>query len=189
MHQLPRIIAVCGVKRSGKDTIADALCERYGYQKIKVSEGLKDMLKLLFGFSDDQLESDQKDMVDPKLGVTPRKIMQFMGTDVMQFELQKVLPCIGRTFWIKQLIENHIEKNPGVKYVISDMRFIHEFDTLRPHQPFVIRVERDSLDETPCGHVHISETEYKNIPYNVLYKNNGTLEDVSKFVTCAFNQT
>ena len=182
---LPRIIAVCGIKRSGKDTISDLLCKTYGYQKIKVAQGLKDMLRLLFDLSEDQLEGDAKDCLDPKLGVTPRKLMQFMGTDVMQYELSKILPGVGRNFWINRLVNQHIERCPMDRFVISDMRFLHEYRALERYQPYVIRVERK--ESTPCDHV--SETEYKDIPCNTVYKNDGSLHDIERYIKSLFNQT
>lgn len=179
--EMPRIIALCGLKRSGKDTVADILCDKYGYKNIKVAEGLKEMIKVAFTFTDEQLESDIKDEVDKRWGVTPRQVMQFMGTDVMQFQIQKLLPNVGRSFWIQKLITTHIDANPLQKYVISDMRFRHEYDMLSPYKPYVIRIERDSLSERSTDH-HLSETSLDSIPCNEVFKNNGTISDIQTYV-------
>ena len=45
---LPKIIAVCGYKRSGKDTIAKYLNKKYNYKHLKITYKLKECLKLLF---------------------------------------------------------------------------------------------------------------------------------------------
>lgn len=180
MSHLPRIITICGLKRSGKDTLADAFVSKLGYEKIKIAEGLKDMLGVLFGFTEDQLEGCKKDSFDPQWGVTPRQLMQFMGTEIMQYELQKVLPSIGRSFWIQRLVRQHIEKNPHKKYVISDMRFLHEYDTLAPYKPYVIRVHRNAASSNET--FHVSETEYTRIPANILFENNGNIANVHAFV-------
>lgn len=181
----PRIIAICGLKRSGKDTLADVISEVYGYKKIKIAESLKDMVKATFNFSDEQLETDAKDIIDDKWGITPREVLQFMGTDVMQYHIQSILPNIGRTFWIKKLIDNYIEVNPNQKYVISDMRFKHEYEALLPYSPFIIKVERKTA--TPSS--HISETEHTQIPYDRVFCNDGQLCDVEDYVKSLFSQT
>lgn len=184
---LPRVIAVCGLKRSGKDTVADMLCSAYGYKKIKIAEGLKDMMRVVFGFSEDQLETDAKDQLDPRWGITPRLAMQFFGTEIMQYEIQKIMPDIGRTFWIKRMIEEHVERHPFERFVVSDMRFVHEYDMLKPYHPLVIRVERDEAAAAPClSGMHVSEREFKSIPCSVIIKNNGTRNDLLAAVTGLF---
>jgi hypothetical protein len=167
---LPRVIAICGLKRSGKDTIADYLCEEHGYEKIKIAAPLKDALKVMFGFSDEQIEGDSKDVIDIKWGITPRKVMQFFGTEVMQYQIQDLLPNVGRTFWIKSLMEQHISKFPHKKYVIPDLRFKHEYTLLNNANCGVEfwMVERKrsesskSCINSECS--HSSEREYLEIP-------------------------
>jgi dephospho-CoA kinase len=178
----PSIIAICGLKRSGKDTIADALCHDYGYQKVKIATPLKEALKTLFKLTDSQVEGNEKDMVDPRWGIEPRKLMQFIGTEVMQYHLQEVLPNVGRTFWIKLLIEEHIANNKQFdkKFVIPDLRFKHEYDLLAQHNAVFWRVERfekESIHET-----HSSEIEYLDIPVEHVFKNEGSKEELEHLV-------
>lgn len=188
---LPRIIAICGAKRSGKDTVADVLCKHHGYTKIKISEGLKDMLKLLFGFSDEQLETDAKDAVDTHWQVSPRQLMQFFGTEIMQYELQKIIPNVGRSFWVDRIIRQYVLCNPDKKYVISDLRFQHEYDALLPYNPYVIRVQKeiDAPQLDVVKQLHVSEQEYLGIPCDKVYINNGSLEDVELHFKDIINQT
>lgn len=189
-NMLPRIVAVCGLKRSGKDCFADAICATYGYEKIKIAEGLKDMLKVLFDFTDEQLETDAKDIVDPTLGVSPRKVMQFMGTEIMQHEIQKLLPTVGRNFWVNKLINKHIEKHPHKKFVISDLRFYHEYERLLAYKPYIIRVERQSTLQSYHGKcTHPSETEFIKIPVNNVFHNNDSIGHLQEHASKLFNQT
>ncbi len=178
----PSIIAICGLKRSGKDTIADVLCECYGYEKAKIATPLKDALKILFKLSDAQVEGNEKDIIDPRWGVEPRRLMQFIGTEVMQYQLQELLPDVGRTFWIKRLIEEHITQNKGTnkKIVIPDLRFKHEYDLLSKYNAVFWRVERfynDNIHET-----HSSELEYLDIPVEHIFKNEGSKAQLEQLV-------
>lgn len=177
---LPRIIAICGLKRSGKDTIADYLCQHYGYTKIRIANPLKQGLKAMFGFSDDQLETDLKDVVDERWGVEPRKVMQFIGTEIMQYKINEVIPSLGRSFWIKSLIEEHINHTDGKDklFVIPDLRFKHEYDLLLQYNAVFWRVERirDGGVMLPTDETHTSEKEYLDIPVSKVLKNTNRLE-------------
>ncbi len=172
MHNFPRIIAICGLKRSGKDTIADYLCTNYGYTKIKIANPLKQGLKVMFGLTDEQLETDKKDEIDPRWNVQPRKLMQYIGTDVMQYQLQQIIPGIGRKVWIKSLIEEHLHDKDKL-FVIPDLRFLHEHEELLKYNTHFWRVDRITHLEN-VNHVcdiHISEKEYLQIPVSHIFKN------------------
>jgi hypothetical protein len=54
------IIGVCGFAGSGKDTFADYLTTNYGFKKHGFAYPLKEMARLAFGFSSDQLYGSQE---------------------------------------------------------------------------------------------------------------------------------
>ena len=177
----PKIIAICGLMRSGKDTIANYLSEKYGYQNVKIAETLKKMMGLLFGISSDQLEGDSKDVTDPHWGITPRSALQFFGTEVMQIEVQRLLPDIGRTFWISSFVKNLHKTSPqSPLYVISDMRFVHEYEYLIKHfhkdNVLVLKVKRNPASSTPQSHV--SEMEFELIKEDVLIYNDDSIKSL-----------
>lgn len=179
----PHIIAICGLKRSGKDTIADILCNHFEYKKIKIATPLKDALKTLFNFTDEQVEGNEKDIIDPVWGVEPRRVMQFIGTEVMQYHIQELLPNMGRTFWIKRLIEEHIHKGTNERLVIPDLRFKHEYDLLSQHNTLFWRVDRPDIKHDECKlSMHSSEKEYLDIPVSHIFSNNGQIEKLEKEV-------
>jgi hypothetical protein len=188
---MAHIIAICGLKRSGKDTVADYICSKYGYQKMKFADPLKMALRTLFNFSEEQMEGDKKDHVDETWGITPRSALQFFGTEVMQYKLQEILPAIGRTFWAERLCANHSCINSS-KIVISDMRFPHELDVLKRHQNNVTVI---CIDRVSCASphdvalLHQSEKEYRNITIDYFIDNNRSipemLEQVDKIVLSA----
>lgn len=168
-----RIVAICGLKRSGKDTIADYLCAHHNFTKLKIASPLKDGLKCMFGFTDEQLETDLKDVVDERWGVKPRKVMQFFGTEVMQYQLQSLIPGIDRNFWIKRLVEEHV-KCTHHRIVISDLRFQHEYEMLKQYDVTFWRVVRQyDNEQTPplpaC--MHASEQEFLGIPVSHVFTN------------------
>ena len=54
------IIGIYGKKRSGKDTIANFLCEKYGFIKYGFGDPIKDIAKIMFGFTEEQLYGSKK---------------------------------------------------------------------------------------------------------------------------------
>ena len=188
----PKIIALCGLMRSGKDTIADHLTEHYNYTHMKIAGTLKTVVGTLFNFTPDQLENDTKDVIDPHWGITPRAAMQFVGTEIMQYEIQRLLPNIGRTFWMKSLIAK-IQKAPvDTRFVISDMRFKHEYqylvDTYSREDVYVIRVTRPGYNVTGASTSHVSEHEFTGIPANLEVINDSTIESLYKKIDSALSQ-
>ena len=173
-----QVIAICGLKRAGKDTIAD-IFESFGggYTKKNIAGPLKAVCKLLFDFTHEQLNTDEKDIVDERLNITPRRAMQYIGTDMMQYQLDALLPGCGRTFWI----DNFINKNQHIgKMIIADLRFVHEYKALKEKygdKLLVIRVVNSKIVDD-CA--HSSEQEWKEIPFNVLINNNSTMAWLQK---------
>lgn len=185
MH-LPKIIAVCGAKRAGKDTIANILCDKYGYKHIKIAQKLKDICKILFSFTDDQLETDIKEDIDRRWNISPRQAMQFIGTEVMQYQIQHLLPGVDRNFWMHSIIKE-IDANPELRYVISDLRFLHEAKMLREKDAVIIKVCRDRAGDTHIDN-HVSELEYIKINHDLLIKNNGTVDNVVSQIESFFGR-
>lgn len=158
---IPKIIAIIGAKRCGKDTLANYISEKYGYDKIKLADPLKKTVQALFNFTDEQIEEDAKDIIDPNWNITPRKTLQFFGTEIMQYKIQELLPNIDRNFIVKSLIN---KLDPNKNYIISDMRFYHEYQEIIKLNPLIIKITRPNLLATD---LHPSEIEYRSIPHNI----------------------
>lgn len=174
-RRTPRVIALVGKKRTGKDTVANHLVQHYGYTNAKFADPLKRAVQGLFGFTDEQIEVT-KEVVDPLWGVTPRQVMQFIGCDVVQHQFQTLLPTIGRGFFVKSLLSRYRTE----RIVISDMRFLHEYDAIRAlEDAVIIKLERPSVDD---GDSHISEKEVDAIHPQYVIQNTGTVGDLLKRV-------
>lgn len=183
---LPRVIALCGARRTGKDTIANYISSTLGYEHIKITAPLKAICKTLFHFTDEQLETDIKEHIDERWGVSPRQAMQFLGTEIFQYKIQELLPQVERKFWINSLV-THILSNPEKKYVISDLRFIHEFEELKSSidNVFTIKIVSNRVCSNTTD-THSSECEYKSIQEDILVINNGTKEELYKKIGTIF---
>jgi hypothetical protein len=179
-NYLPKVIAITGSKRSGKDTLANYISDRYKYEKIKLAQPIKHCVSELFGWSPHQLEEDEKENIDPKWGISPRKAMQFFGTEIMQYRIQELVPNIDKKFLVKSLIN---KMDPKKYYVISDLRFYHEYEELKKLNPLIIRIDRPN---TPIDD-HVSECEYKCIPYHINIINDTKVNDIATKFESSFS--
>ena len=166
-----KLIAITGFKRSGKDVVSDYISRKYGYNHVKISSKLKSIIKVAFDLTNDDLESCKKDTINKDLDVSPRVLMDFFGTHVFQYELNKVMPNIGRKYWINDLMKKW--KNDPI--VISDLRFHHEVDEIQKNTCIIMRVNRASVGTDT--HL-VSEKEISELKVDYELDNNGTLEDL-----------
>ena len=170
MHFEPEIIvAVCGPKRSGKDTFGDYLCEHYGFTKVAYADPIKEALKPLFGLTDKQLYGEEKETIVPEYGATPRYIMQRLGTDFCRNNFGK---DIFVNIIKKRIIDRRISR-----VVITDVRFPNEAKLAKHFQNgYIIKVSRPNLEQTAGSH-HISEQLFDEINCDDFLENDGTKKE------------
>lgn len=169
------IIGFLGKKGSGKDTCSDYMVQNYSSKKIAFADPMKQAIKILFQLSDEQLYGSLKEVIDPNWNVTPRHILQYVGTEMFRNNISNLLPDIGNDFWIKTF-ELSIKNIQDYDYiVVSDVRFQNEVDIIHKLGGTLVKINRsqENIDS------HISETEIDNIiDYDHVIQNNSTLEDL-----------
>jgi len=164
------IIGILGNKGHGKDTISDHLVSKYQFHKKAFGNPLKEICQTLFGFSHDQLYGNRKEITDKYWGITPRKAMQFVGTDLFRNKMNELIPGISHNFWLECM------RRQSGKYdrlVISDVRFQNEVDFIHEMNGIVIKVERGNKE---IKDNHTSESEIRQIVnYDFYVENNSDL--------------
>ena len=146
-----KIIAICGLKGSGKDTTADYIIKNYpNWEKDSFAGTLKDAVSVIFGWDrkmlagetpeDRELRETKDEYWSEKLGydVSPRKILQLFGTECIRNHFHKDI-------WVNSL-EKKV-KNTDKNIIITDCRFKNELDMLRKLGAIVIRVQRPPLPD------------------------------------------
>lgn len=179
------IIGITGKKRSGKDSIADYLIDNHGYTRYAFADPIKRGLMEMFGFTDEQMwgSEQDKETVDPRWGISPRRLVQITGTELYQFDLPKYLregefPW-GRGVWTRKFklwYLDELEENPNLKVVISDVRYPHEEEIIHGLNGTMVKVIRPSLGESTDQ--HSSETDIDLIIPDITLINDGTLEEL-----------
>jgi hypothetical protein len=145
---LPPVIGIHGLKGSGKSTIADRLCEKYGYVRVKMADPLKNMLRTLLreaGYLPDRieqmLEGDLKEVPDDVFfGKTPRYAMQTLGTEWREL--------IHSEMWTRLAMMkiSHLVSR-GQRVVCDDVRFPHEVEAFKGIKADLWVVTRGPLHE------------------------------------------
>ena len=188
------IIGLAGKKGSGKDTIAEYLCAQYGFINYGFGDPIKEIGRIMFDFTDEQLYGNKKEIIDSKWGITPRDFFQKFGTEYGQFIMPEHFPSVfdditPRQFWVKRFwiwYSKEKKRNPELKVVISDVRFVHEFNFIKEKGGYILKVVRDleNVDN------HLSETELDELStdeYNYIIYNNSSREDLYEKIVDIFN--
>jgi adenylate kinase family enzyme len=186
------IIGICGLIGSGKNTVAEHLMEEHTFTPVSFAETLKDAAASIFDWNRDMLEGataearaarEVKDeWWSERLGfdVTPRYMLQFMGTEVMREKLHQDIWALS--------LERKLSKelaNTWMDFVISDVRFPNEVAMIRRLGGKIWHVRRGDLPTwfgTDPADVHESEKAWNNERFDHVLYNDHTIEDLKRAV-------
>ena len=175
------LIGLMAGKGSGKSTAANYMINNYNFVEKSMAEPLKKACKELFLFTDDQLfgTQEQKETPDPRwFGCSPRKALQYVGTDLIRNNLDNIMPGLDKNIFIhhfKLWYEQEMRKNPNICVVISDIRYQNEADFIHELGGILIKIIRH-FEKTVD--MHSSEIELQSITtYDHLIENIGTLPE------------
>jgi hypothetical protein len=160
----------------GKDTVGDYLVRQYNFHKRAFADPLKNAVREIFGFNQDQLYGAYKEINDPFWGVSPREVMQKLGTDGCR-------ALFGDDIWIKALLR---QLDPKLDTVVVDVRFPNEGKAIKSAGGILINVIRpNGIPGTK--HVHVSESAMANFTdWDATFNNSGSFADlyaqIDKFI-------
>lgn len=170
------VIGITGKAGAGKDTIADHLVQKYGFAKYGFADPLKKVVCAAFDLHPKQVnDPDEKEKIDNFWSVSPRQMLQFVGTELFRDHADKLVPGLGSNFWVARAIKRITQLEnlgyPGV--VINDVRFKNEADLIvNDHGGVLIRVVREGIKAVGIPN-HISEagfdTDHYGDSYVVIY--------------------
>ena len=183
------LVGICGSMHHGKTTMSERMVKNHQYTEYTFAAPLKEGCRWLFGFSHDQVWTERKDQVDSQWGISPRYVLQQVGTDLFRNNLKILLPGIycPTTLWVENF-KRWVKGRTG-RVVVSDVRFIDEAKCIRDCGGVVVQIKRPSLRLTEThthtlthalAHtlIHTSETEMKAIRADMEIENSGTLEEL-----------
>lgn len=150
---MKKLIGFVAGKQVGKTLASQYMCQKYGYVKFSIASPLKCALREIFSFTDEQLWGDKKEIIDEYWGVSPRFMMQLVGTDFFRTQMKEHVPQIGDNIWIKvaeRKIRQYIDQDQYI--VIDDVRFPNEAELIHNLGGILIRIERPFFTETTDQH-------------------------------------
>lgn len=169
------IIGLSGYAQSGKDTVAKFLVENHGFERVAFADPIRDLLYELnpiVGFEFDGGGWDLKYIVDrdgwdeAKKDPEIRRLLQVLGVGARNI--------IDDSIWIIKALRT---MSGDGNYVITDVRFQNEADTLRlsGHGAQIWRVERTGVNAV---NDHVSEHDLDGWEFDAYIHNNATIEDL-----------
>lgn len=177
----PPNIGLIGRKRTGKDTAAAGLIERYGFVKHAFADALRDLATrvdpVISGELGGGTEWRYAEAVDhygyerakdtrPEI----RRILQELGKGVRDI--------IGPDVWVDAL-ERRVCAETG-PVVVTDVRFPNEVARLKALGFVLVKLTRPSaLDPTDT---HPSEVLTDSLPADHVYENEGSVEALHAFL-------
>ena len=171
---IPRIIGLLARSRSGKDTVADYIISlNPSVVKHRLAQPVKDAVCALYGFTTDQVEGPEKEVIDTQVGISPRDAMVAMTTSTMEL--------MGTTFFSRRLFDAFDSGSLGRHIVVPDVRYEHDIFEIRRRGGLVIKIERD------CGLAtkHAWEDCIDDMEGDVTIKNDGTVACLHRQVDAA----
>lgn len=139
------VIALSGWKGSGKDTVAQHLVEKHGYKQLSFAAKLKDLVASTYGVPREDLDSPtRKEMPLVNYPAIPTDSFSEKVHLMLRDELHSgywtpralcilegsIKRSVFPNYWVRNVVYDMMLDAEG-KYVISDMRYKSEADTLK----------------------------------------------------------
>ena len=191
------LIGIMGIKRSGKDTIANILTSQYDFIRISFADALYQEIADLFGVSTDFLRKDstkEKPLKELELSKIQGKVPAFV--DYCMLELGMFLTrayspravlqiyggwcrtAFGETYWTDKVFDQ-VKANPDKHYCIADVRYKNEYELVLQNEGEIWKVFCQPIyDKWYAAYsqgcsiaTHISETDLLDVQPTHLFEN------------------
>lgn len=177
------IVGLNGRKGAGKDTAAQPLIEKYGFERVSLADPIREMARKLnpvISVVMDQGRPKQlrvTDFIDAgwseekikRQFVVYRDFLKTLGTDcVREYDAD---------FWVKIALAKM--NNPHGRYVVTDVRFPNEAAGIlsqRDHSVHLWYIQNDIAEAVPVD--HDSEKWAGQLGHTRTLHNNGTIPEL-----------
>ena len=152
-----RLIGIAGQARAGKDTLCSYMLDNLDgiWLRSSFADPIKEMLRAIGVDCSD----DAKAVVSDDYGVTPRHMMQTLGTEWGRH-------MIDGDIWVKAFAR----MNAGKCVIVPDVRFENEAELVREHGVLIHLVGRGGIEGN-----HVSENAIEFKPGDIVIDNSRDL--------------
>jgi len=158
------LIGIAGPKRSGKDTLAHGLHLATGLPVDSFAGPMRRFVADTLGMTLAELEERKEDPIEWLGGVTPRTMLQTVGTEWGR-------ATVHADLWVRSLFARLSQGG-----IVSDVRFPNEAEAILKQGGVVIRLHRAGTGE---GDTHVSEKPLSAGLVSYEVRNDGTPEELT----------
>ena len=173
----PLVIGFMGYAGVGKSTAAKVLADFHGDIEISAFAGpLKEAVQQLFLFSDEQVygTKEQKEAVDERWGISPRRILQIVGTDCLR-------NMVDSKFHVKRM-SSYLQQCKSKVVIIDDVRFEDEAELINQYGKCFL-IKRPGFPKEDVRHASEYPPEHLASGYTIL-NSSDTVEDFKYQLIC-----
>lgn len=170
-----RLIGLTGPAGCGKDTVALFMTEHdMGFQ-VAFADAIRSTAASMFGLTHEQMNARElKEMVIPEWDMSPRQMMQLVGTECGR-------QVFGEDIWVKRLMVRIKSLPPTQFVVISDVRTEAEAAWVRELGGAVVHITRDGIEAVRA---HSTEAGVEFVEGDMALDNSGSnLTELKRSVT------
>lgn len=144
------IIALGGLKRSGKDTFANVLAAVASSRgltphRVAFADPLRQAAKVVYNLNDaDPFGDEVKDVVDPSWGITRRQMLINIGEAMRGVDADHWTKLLTRGVMTFEAVASSLTSRP-VLHIVTDMRRPNEAKTLLDLGAKLVLVVRDGV--------------------------------------------
>lgn len=177
------IIGISGKIGSGKDTVAQYIIDNmqlFKFQQKSFAYNLKHISAIISGKSVDSMFTQEgKNVKLPMYNdISVGELQQIIGTDLFREEFDEDV-------WIKSLFASYDKANDN--WVVSDVRFENEAETIRKMGGILVRLEGDPTGiraNSNRNMNHASETDLDDYEhFDIVFRTEPGTEKLAKLTT------
>ena len=189
--KMKKVYAIIGRKRTGKDTVADYMCERLGAKKYALATPIKEWVAKMLGITLEDLDKYKNENWNMS-AFRDNKTTQLERCAMVDISFRSILQNAGENIKDFFGLECFMRKSHEViinndTTIIPDVRLKIEQDWLiaNTNVTFIKLIRDTELDKDS---LHKTETETDSLGYDCLVDNNGNLEDLAKQIDLIINK-
>lgn len=172
-----KLIGIHGLARSGKDTVADLLCNGHGFTRYAFAAPIKDGLVAMLRLTRAELDGPAKDQPLERLGgITPRRLMTSLGTDWGRRMIDDELWIRMAEYWLR------LQAQFSARVVILDVRYANEAAMIRRRGGEIWHVVRRDRPVLEARDAHETEHGIARAPGDSVIANDEGLEQLARAV-------
>jgi len=172
------IVLIGGAAGSGKDTVANFLCDCFGFHRIAYADALKQHVSSKYNIPINLMYSQEgkNSMINVKnTYMSVRNLLIKEGTDTR---------LMDSNIWVNE-VKDYICKYNLQRIVIPDFRFINEYTVFYKYFPSQIHTLKIVRPDIKISN-DISEHQLDNFIFDNVIVNDGTIEQL-KYKICNSN--